>query len=81
MVHPDVLTALDKLRGYRNKVAHTWDHHALPDFTETPLPNMEEMEDTFLHVDIKDGGEGEISPEASLRLRTVWLLARLFVSA
>jgi hypothetical protein len=32
MVHPDVLQALDKLRGYRNKIAHTWDQDTLPDF-------------------------------------------------
>jgi hypothetical protein len=78
MVHPDVLRALDQLRGYRNKVAHTWDQESLPDFTETPLPNMDDLEGVFLHVDIKDGGDGDLSPEASLRLRTVWLLGRLF---
>src|SRR5581483_11995962 len=48
MVHPDVLTALDKLRGYRNKIAHTWDQEALPDFVETPLPNMDDLEGAFL---------------------------------
>jgi hypothetical protein len=78
MVHPDVLTALDKLRGYRNKIAHTWDQEALPDFVETPLPNMDDLEGAFLHINIKDGGDGDLSAEGSLRLRTVWLLARLF---
>lgn len=42
MVHSDVLLALDQLRGYRNKIAHTWDQEALPDFVETPLPNMDD---------------------------------------
>jgi hypothetical protein len=78
MVHSDVLLALDKLRGYRNKIAHTWDQNALPDFVETPLPYMDEMESAFLHINIKDGGDGDLSAEGSLRLRTVWLLARLF---
>jgi hypothetical protein len=78
MIHSDVLLALDKLRGYRNKIAHTWDQGALPDFVETPLPYMDELESAFLHIDLKDGGDGDLSADASLRLRTVWLLARLF---
>ena len=73
-----VLLALDKLRGYRNKIAHNWDQDTLPDFVETPLPYMDEMESSVLHIDIKDGGDGDLSAEGSLRLRTVWLLARLF---
>ena len=78
MVHSDVLLALDKLRGYRNKIAHSWDQGTLPDFVETPLPYMDELESAFLHIEIKDGGDGDLSAEGSLRLRTVWLLARLF---
>lgn len=78
MVHSDVLLALDKLRGYRNKIAHSWDQGALPDFVETPLPYMDELENAFLHTNFKDGGDGDLSAEGSLRLRTVWLLARLF---
>jgi hypothetical protein len=78
MIHPDVLMALDKLRGYRNKIAHTWDQDSLPDFLETPLPNMDDLEGAFLHINIKDGGDGDLSAEGSLRLRTVWLLGRLF---
>lgn len=78
MIHPDILLALDKLRGYRNKIAHTWDQETLPDFVEAPLPNMDDLEGAFLHMNIKDGGDGDLSAEGSLRLRTVWLLARLF---
>ena len=78
MVHPNVLMALDKLRGYRDKIAHTWDQETLPDFVETPLPNMDDLEGAFLHINIKDGGDGGLSAEGSLRLRTVWLLGRLF---
>ncbi|UFZ08078.1 hypothetical protein LQG66_18080 [Bradyrhizobium ontarionense] len=78
MIHPDVLTAVDKLRGYRNKIAHTWDHEALPDFAGTPLRNIEDLEGALLHIDIKDGGDGDLSAEGSLRLRTVWLLGRPF---
>jgi len=78
MAHPHVLSALDQLRGYRNKIAHTWDQDALPDFVETPLPNMDDMEGALLHIDIKDGGDGDLSGEASLRLRTVWMLGRLY---
>jgi hypothetical protein len=78
MVHSDVLLALDKLRGHRNDIAHTWDQDSLADFMETPLPRMDEMENALLHINIKDGGDGDLSTDASLRLRTVWLLARLF---
>jgi hypothetical protein len=53
MVHSDVLLALDKLRGYRNMIAHTWDQDTLPDFVETPLPYMDELEGAFLHINIK----------------------------
>jgi hypothetical protein len=78
MVHSDVLLALDKLRGHRNDIAHTWDQDSLADFMATPLPNMDELENALLHRDIRWGGDGDLPPEASLRLRTVWLLARLF---
>jgi hypothetical protein len=78
MVHSDILLALDMLRKHRNNIAHTWDQETLKDFLSTPLPKMDELENALVHGDIKDGGEGQISPEASLRLRSVWLLARLF---
>lgn len=78
MMHSDVLLALDKLRGHRNDIAHTWDQDSLADFMATPLPYMDEMEEAVLHIDIKDGGDGQLSKDASLRLRTVWLLARIF---
>lgn len=78
MVHSDILLALDKLRGHRNNIAHSWDQEALNDFLSTPLPKMDELENALLHRDIKDGGDGALSSDASLRLRSVWLLARLF---
>jgi len=78
MTHSDVLLALDKLRGHRNDIAHTWDQDELADFMETPLPHMDELESALLHRDIRWGGEGDLSADASLRLRTVWLLSRLF---
>jgi len=78
MVHSDVLLALDKLRGHRNDIAHTWDQDSLADFMATPLPHMDELESALLHRDIRWGGQGDLSADASLRLRTVWLLARLF---
>jgi hypothetical protein len=78
MTHSDVLLALDKLRGHRNDIAHTWDQDKLADFMETPLPHMDELESALLHRDIRWGGEGDLSADASLRLRTVWLLSRLF---
>lgn len=78
MVHSDILIALDKLRGHRNDIAHTWDQDSLRDFEASPIPLMDELEGAMLHIDIKDGGDGDLSPEASFRLRTVWLLARLF---
>lgn len=81
MMHSDILLALDKLRGHRNSIAHTWDQDLLRDFEADPIPLMDELEDAMLHVDIKDGGDGHLSPEASFRLRTVWLLARLFYEA
>lgn len=51
---------------------------SLADFMATPLPYMDELEDALLHRDIRWGGEGNVSTDASLRLRTVWLLARIF---
>ncbi len=39
MTHSDVLLALDKLRGHRNDIAHTWDQDKLADFMEIPLPH------------------------------------------
>ncbi len=78
MVHSDVLLALDKLRGHRNDIAHTWDQDTLADFMEAPLPNMDELENALLHRDIRWGGDGDLPADASLRLRTVWLLSRLF---
>jgi hypothetical protein len=77
MMHSDILLALDELRKHRNNIAHTWNQDDLRDFTATPLPYMDELESAMLHMDIKDGGDGDLSPEASFRLRTVWLLARL----
>ncbi|MEY9360703.1 hypothetical protein ABH994_003424 [Bradyrhizobium yuanmingense] len=78
MMHSDILIALDKLRGHRNNIAHTWDQDSLRDFEADAIPLMGEIEHAMLHVDIKDGGDGDLSPEASFRLRTVWLLAKLF---
>jgi hypothetical protein len=78
MVHSDILLALDKVRGHRNNISHTWDQDALADFLEPRLPHMDELETSLLHRDIRQGGEGDVSADASLRLRTVWLLARLF---
>jgi hypothetical protein len=39
---------------------------------------MDELESALLHRDIRWGGDGDLSADASMRLRTVWLLARLF---
>jgi hypothetical protein len=78
MVHSDILLALDKLRSHRNNIAHTWDQDALTDFLATPLPMMDELENALLHRDIRQGGSGQLSADASLRLRAVWLIARLF---
>lgn len=78
MVHSDILLALDKLRSHRNDIAHTWDQDSLVDFLTTPLPNMDELENALLNRGIQWGSDGELPPDASLRVRTVWLLARLF---
>ncbi len=43
LVHSDVLLALDKLRGHRNDIAHTWDQDSVHDFMETPLPYMDDL--------------------------------------
>lgn len=81
MIHTDVLTALDKLRQHRNKISHSWNPAELTDFFETPLPLMDDIENTVIHVLRKDGEDFEFNSEESLRVRTIWLLARLFYEA
>jgi len=78
MLHSDILTALDKLREHRNKISHTWNPADFADFFETPLPLMDDIEDAVTHGLRKDGEDFEFNSEQSLRVRTIWLLARLF---
>jgi hypothetical protein len=78
MIHSDILKALDRLREHRNKVSHAWNPSEFADFFETPLPYMDEIEAAVIHRRRRYGDDAELSAEASLRVRTIWLLARLF---
>jgi len=49
MMHSDILIALDKLREHRNKISHTWNPAEFADFFETPLPHMDELENSLVH--------------------------------
>jgi hypothetical protein len=78
MVHSDILIALDRLREHRNNVAHTWNLRLLDDFFKEPLPMMDELEEAFTEFPEKIRAGAKYGPETSLRLRSVWLLTRLF---
>jgi hypothetical protein len=78
MGHSDILIALDKLREHRNTISHSWNPAEFADFFEAPLPHMDEIESALLHSRHRYGDDTELSTEASLRVRTIWLLARLF---
>ena len=76
MVHTDILKALNKLREHRNTISHTWNPVEFADFFEKPLPYMDEIEAALLHRSRRQGDDTELSAEGSLRIRTIWLLAR-----
>jgi hypothetical protein len=79
MVSTDILTALDTLRSHRNKISHTWNSLLLADFYEAPLPQMDELEAALEHRLRKDGDfDFQLTPEASMRMRSIWLVTRLF---
>jgi hypothetical protein len=80
LVSVDLLSILDKLREQRNKISHTWNARLLDDsFKDTSLLNLEGLDDA-LHA----SGFGEIAanpadhPVEALRIRTIWLITRLF---
>jgi len=77
MTHSDVLLALDKLRGHGMTLPIPGTRTAWPT-SWNPLPHMDELESAFASPRHPLGGEGDLSADASLRLRTVWLLSRLF---
>ena len=53
------MTALNKLRGHRNTIAHSWDQDSVRDFEAEPIPLMDDLEGAMIHMDIKDGGDGD----------------------
>jgi hypothetical protein len=80
MVNSDLLIVLDKLRDQRNKISHTWNARLLDDFfKDTAVLNLAGLDDA-----IQASGMTELvansaaHPEEILRIRTIWLLTRLF---
>lgn len=79
MVSPDILTPLDRLRDHRNKLSHTWNSVLLADFFKDPLPQMEGLEEALAsRPAAKVLVEPNLFPEAALRIRTMWILTRIF---
>jgi hypothetical protein len=72
----DILTPLDRLRGQRNKISHTWNARLVDDFfNDVSLLQLEGMDVALTASGIPDAKD---SPEAAFRIRTIWLLTRLF---
>jgi hypothetical protein len=80
MIGTDLLLVLDKLRDQRNKISHTWNARLVDDFFKnTSLLNLNGLDDA-----IKASGMTELvanpssHPEEAFRIRTIWLLTRIF---
>ena len=78
MVHSDILIALDRLREHRNNLSHTWNVKLLDNFFKEPLPMMGELETALAEFPDKVRAGFNLDPEKSLRVRSIWLLTRLF---
>ena len=78
MVHSDILIALDRLREHRNNLSHTWNVKLLDNFFKEPLPMMGELEAALAEFPDKIRAGFNLDPEKSLRVRSIWLLTRLF---
>lgn len=74
----DLLRALDKLRDQRNKISHRWNVRLFDDFfKDVNLVKLDGLDDALKKI---------IDPkappsEATLRIRTAWLLTRIFYEA
>ncbi|MGQ7242149.1 hypothetical protein ACUN9V_01650 [Salinicola sp. V024] len=77
----DILKDMDSLRKVRNKFSHLWDHKSLSGYAEqaptsdiTPIETMfKEHEERLLLSGIEN-----LDALGRLRIRTIWLLGRLY---
>lgn len=80
----DILKDMDSLRKVRNKFSHLWDHESLLGYAEkaptsdiTPVEMMfKEHEERLLLSGIEN-----LDGLGRLRIRTIWLLGRLYYEA
>ncbi|WP_201169638.1 hypothetical protein [Halorhodospira halophila] len=77
----DILQDIDSLRKIRNKISHSWDHESLSGYAEqAPISNITPIEEIFkehqaclLFSNVKS-----LDAVGRLRVRTIWILGRLF---
>lgn len=83
LISPDILGTLNKLRDQRNKLSHTWNARLLDDF----FKDVSLVQVIGLDEAIVEAGLGKILEkpkdygEATLRIRTAWLLTRVSYEA
>jgi len=78
MLNSDILLPLDKLREQRNRLSHTWNSTLLADFFKDPLPQMEGLEEALSAKATKVTIDPVKFPEAALRIRSMWILTRVY---
>jgi hypothetical protein len=80
-ISEDILKDMDSLRKVRNKFSHLWDHESLSGYAEqaptsdiTPIETMfKEHEERLLLAGVEN-----LDALGRLRIRTIWLLGRLY---
>ena len=79
----DLLVVLDKLRGHRNKISHTWNVWLVDDFfKDTEHLNLIGLDNAMIESGLTNLiYDPQTHPELALRIRTIWLLTRLFYEA
>lgn len=80
-VSEDILKDMDSLRKVRNKFSHIWDHESLSGYAEqAPISNITPIETMFKgHEErLLLAGVENLTPLGRFRIRTIWLLGRLY---
>ncbi|MEP3275798.1 MAG: hypothetical protein ABJN26_14165 [Stappiaceae bacterium] len=82
VVSPDLALDLDKIRGVRNKLSHSWD---TSDFNvllnDSELANIEPVESYLAEREQFNGLIALLDDTGKLRLRLVWIMCRLAYEA
>ncbi|MEL7614532.1 hypothetical protein AAGW18_18685 [Vreelandella titanicae] len=77
----DILKDMDSLRKVRNKFSHLWDHESLSGYAEqAPTSDITPIETMFKEHDerLLLAGVETLDALGRLRIRTIWLLGRLY---